>query len=75
MADQYFPVRYVSEYNLYCFSINSADMTAVIKRKVPCGGSNDGTYIDLTNYVSFPWRIGVWQHFSATKTIRMALSL
>jgi len=40
-------LRYQSEYQLYYASINRRDDTSVIKKKVPGGASNGGTYYEL----------------------------
>lgn len=45
--------RYVSQYYLYVVSINRRDNTAVIKKKVPGGPSNGGTYYNISAYRSF----------------------
>src|SRR5262249_48904427 len=64
-------LRYQSQFDLYYVSINRADNTAVIKRKVPCGSDNQGTYFVLSqgsvsSSVSHVWTPGVWQHYSIT---------
>lgn len=64
-------LRYLSQYDLYAASINRADNTVVLKRKVPCGTDNDGTYFVLKQNgipasVTHAWAAGVWQHFSVT---------
>lgn len=46
--------RYVAEDNLYYVAVNRADNKAVIKKKVPGGPSNGGTYHVLGGYVDFP---------------------
>lgn len=40
-------LRFQNQYNLYYASLNRADGQVVIKRKVPCGDDNDGTYFTL----------------------------
>ncbi|PYS84207.1 MAG: hypothetical protein DMF67_05930 [Acidobacteria bacterium] len=37
----------------------------VIKRKVPCGTDNSGTYFVLAQ-AAHAWTVGAWQHFSMT---------
>jgi hypothetical protein len=59
-------LRHVSQRDLYYVSVNRVDQTAIIKRKVPCGPSNDGTYFNLTGYANFPWPIGARQRLSVT---------
>lgn len=58
-------LRYLSQYDLYYVSIDRADNHVVIKRKVPCGGDNQGHYAVLQDVIH-PWTAGVWQHVSAT---------
>jgi hypothetical protein len=59
-------LRYQSEFSLYYASINRRDGTSVIKKKVPGGPDNGGTYYDLTPYVSHPVAYGSWQTVKAT---------
>jgi hypothetical protein len=59
-------LRHLSQYDLYYVSINRADNKVVIKRKVPCGNDNQGSYFVLGNEVTHAWTVGTWQHFSAT---------
>jgi hypothetical protein len=40
-------LRYQDEYSLYYASVNRRDNTVVIKKKVPGGPSNNGTYFEL----------------------------
>lgn len=54
-------VRYVSEYQLYALSVNRRDNKLVIKKKVPGGPSNGGTYYDLTPGISYAVPYGQWQ--------------
>lgn len=44
-------LRYQSEYNLYYASVNRRENDIVIKKKVPGGTENGGTYYELTPYV------------------------
>jgi hypothetical protein len=59
-------LRYQSEFSLYYASINRRDGTAVIKKKVPGGPDNGGTYYELTPYVSHAVPYGTWQAVRAT---------
>jgi hypothetical protein len=59
-------LRYQSEYNLYYASINRRDDTVVIKKKVPGGPSNGGTYYDLSPSVSHVVPYNSWQLVRAT---------
>ena len=59
-------MRYRSQYDLYYISFNRKDFTAIIKRKVPCGNSNGGTYYDKSLSVRLAWTKGVWQNYYAT---------
>lgn len=60
-------LRYQSQYNLYYASINRADGNIVIKRKVPCGPDNSGTYITLAS-VYHNWTVGSWRQYSTSAT-------
>jgi hypothetical protein len=57
---------YQSEFNLYYVSVNRADNNVVIKRKIPCGDDNNGTYKELSRYVSHPFTTGTWNTYTAT---------
>ena len=59
-------LRYQNEFNLYYASINRADGHAVIKRKVPCGTDNDGTYFVLGSYVPHTFRTNAWSYYQVT---------
>ena len=59
-------LRYISQYHLYYASINRRDNTCVIKKKVPGGTSNSGTYHDLTAYTPHTFKLGEWQKIRAT---------
>lgn len=59
-------LRYLSQYNLYYASVNRADGQVVIKRKVPCGPSDSGTYFVLGSYVRHDFATGVWNHYTVT---------
>lgn len=53
--------RYVSQYNLYAVSVNRRDNTAVIKKKIPGGPSNGGTYYNISAYRPFAIPYNQWQ--------------
>lgn len=59
-------LRYQNQFDLYYASINRADGTVVIKRKVPCGPSDSGTYFVLGQYVKHDFKVGVWNDYTAT---------
>ncbi|MFL6337077.1 MAG: poly-gamma-glutamate hydrolase family protein [Pyrinomonadaceae bacterium] len=58
-------LRHQTQYDLYSVSINRADNQVIVKRKVPCGTDNQGTYFVLAQ-AARPWAAGTWQHFSMT---------
>lgn len=58
-------LRYQSEESLYYASVNRRDNTVVIKKKVPGGPSNGGTYYQLAQgTLAVPY--GAWQQVRAT---------
>jgi hypothetical protein len=59
-------LRYQSQYNLYYASVNRADSQVVIKRKVPCGSDNDGTYFVLGSYAPGDFKPNAWKNYSIT---------
>lgn len=59
-------LRYQNQYNLYYASINRADGRMVIKRKVPCGNDNRGTYFNISPYKKFDFKTGEWHRYSVT---------
>lgn len=59
-------LRYQNEFNLYYVSVNRADGDVVIKRKVPCGSDNSGTYFVLGDYVKHDFRTDSWNTYTAT---------
>ena len=59
-------LRYRSEAELYYASINRRDNKVVIKKKVPPGSSNGGTYYELSPYISHSVPYNVWQQVKAT---------
>jgi hypothetical protein len=56
---------YQSEYDLYYVSVNRADDTVVIKRKIPCGDDNHGTYKEISPYVTHPFKTNQWNTYRA----------
>lgn len=59
-------LRYQSEVSLYYASINRRDNKVVIKKKVPGGSSNGGTYHDLSGYAPYTVPYGSWQSVRAS---------
>jgi len=59
-------LRYKSQYDLYYASVQRADGQIVIKRKVPCGDENLGTYVELSSFVPDAFGVGQWRHYSVT---------
>ena len=59
-------LRYQSEYQLYYASVNRRDNHVVIKKKVPGGSSNGGTYYEIGSYHPFTFPFGVWQNVKVT---------
>lgn len=59
-------LRYQSEYNLYYASINRRDNTVVIKKKVPGGPSNNGTYYNMSTYNTHAVPYNTWQQVKVT---------
>lgn len=58
--------RYASEVRLYVVSVNRRSNTCVIKKKLPPGTSNGGTYYPLTKDVPYTVPLGVWQDVEVT---------
>lgn len=58
-------LHYQSQYSLYYASIDRRDGLVAIKKKVPGGPSNDGTYYELASG-RHPVPIGGWEHVRAT---------
>jgi hypothetical protein len=54
-------VRWRSQYETYYVSVNRRDRVCVIKKKIPGGRSNGGTYLDLSPRVAHRFRFGVPQ--------------
>lgn len=59
-------LRYQNQYNLYYASLNRADGEIVIKRKVPCGNDNDGTYFTLGTAVAHDFKTNEWNTYTAS---------
>lgn len=59
-------LRYQSPEELYTASINRRDNRAVIKKKLPGGPSNGGTYTTIGSTVSHTVPYGSWQNVEAT---------
>ena len=60
-------LRFVNEYSLYALSVNRRDNTVVIKKKVPGGPSNGGTYYSLTSgAIAYAVPLNAWQTIRAT---------
>lgn len=58
-------LRYQSQFSLYVASVNRRDGTIAIKKKVPGGPSNGGTYYTLATG-THPVRLDAWQHVGAS---------
>jgi hypothetical protein len=59
-------LHYLSQNALYVVTVNRRDNTVVMKKKVPGGPTNGGTYYTLGAPVRFAPRHGRWQHVLAT---------
>ena len=74
-------LRYQNEAYLYYASVNRRDNTVVIKKKVPGGPSNDGTYYDISPVVVRSVPYGQPQQVQATVqtlangSVKIALSV
>lgn len=58
-------LRYQSQYHLYYASVNRRDNAVVIKKKVPGGPSNGGTYHELSPKKPYVVPYGEWQRVRA----------
>lgn len=58
-------LRYKTQYNLYYASVNRRDNTSIIKKKVPGGPSNGGTYYNLSAPVRHAVPYNRWQNVRA----------
>jgi hypothetical protein len=59
-------LRYQTEYNLYYASVNRRDNHVVIKKKIPGGPSNGGTYYNIGSEGRYDVPYGAWQAVRAT---------
>lgn len=59
-------LRYQSEESLYYASINRRDNMVAIKKKIPGGSSNGGTYYNISTFNAYQVPFGTWQHVKAT---------
>lgn len=59
-------VRFVSEESLYYVSVNRRDNTVIIKKKVPGGVSNGGSYHELTPYIPYKVPLNASQSVKTT---------
>ena len=59
-------LRYQSEHHLYVATVARRDGKIVIKKKVPGGSSNSGTYHDLSSYADKPFPLDNIEKVSAT---------
>jgi hypothetical protein len=60
-------LRYQSQFNLYYASVNRRDGRVTIKKKVPGGPDNGGTYFDLSHEVpGHPIQWGQWRTVGAS---------
>lgn len=61
-------LRYQSQYHLYVATLNRRDNRVVIKKKVPGGRSNGGSYFELTKRVAYRVPYKEWQRFNIIVT-------
>jgi hypothetical protein len=59
-------LRYQTEAHLYYASLNRRDNTVIIKKKIPGGPSNGGTYYNLSPAIPFNVPYNAWQSVKAT---------
>jgi hypothetical protein len=59
-------LRYVAEDHLYYISVNRRDNTILVKKKIPGGPSNGGTYYILSKSVGYQVPYNTWQTFHAS---------
>lgn len=59
-------LRYQSQESLYYASINRRDGAVVVKKKVPGGPSNGGTYYTLATVRRSPAATGAWVNYEAS---------
>lgn len=58
-------LRYQSEFSLYYASVNRRENDIVIKKKVPGGSDNGGTYYELSSYLPYAVPYGKMQRIRA----------
>lgn len=64
-------LRYQSQYQLYAATLNRRDDAVVIKKKIPGGSDNGGTYFNLTPALPHPVPYGRWQEIrAAARTLK-----
>jgi hypothetical protein len=61
-------IRYQDEASLYYVSVLRRDGAIVVKKKVPDGPSNDGTYHTLAERADAGATVGTWHHVRITVT-------
>lgn len=59
-------LRYQSQYHLYYASVNRRDNTVIVKKKIPGGPSNNGTYFNLGSHGPYKVPYNAWQKVRAT---------
>jgi hypothetical protein len=59
-------LRHQSETSMYYVSVNRRDGIVVVKKKVPGGTSNGGTYYTLSSNIPYQVPYGSWQTIKAT---------
>lgn len=59
-------VRFLNESNHYAISVNRRDNDVIIKKKIPGGPSNGGTYTNLTAEIPCPVQFNTWQLIRVT---------
>jgi hypothetical protein len=53
-----------SEHDLYVVALSRDNTNPLyVKRKVPCGQTNSGTYVTIGIAKSYPWPMGEWRSF------------
>jgi hypothetical protein len=62
----HFWLRYQAEDHMYYASINRRDGTVILKKKVPGGTTNGGTYYDMGSSAKHAVPYGSWQNVKAT---------
>ncbi len=62
----HFWMRYQAENSMYYASINRRDNTVILKKKVPGGPTNGGTYYNMTSSIAHTVPYGAWQKVKTT---------